>query len=315
MGTLTRESAVLADAVAGPPDRDAQGPAAAPDRSPRGRSRMLWRIRRSALSWLGIGIVGLFGLVAVLSEVIAPYPLDAGPTVHFESQLLPPSLEHIMGTDEVGRDVFSRVLVASRTSLGSAVIVVALATLFGTAYGLVAGYSGGLVNVVMMRVADVFLAIPGVALALAITAALRPSLTTMMLAISIVWWPGLARLVQAEVLSIRREAFVDASRTYGASAAHIIRRDVLPNVTSVIVVKATLDVGFAILLTAALGFLGVGVQPPTPEWGSMIATGRQYLPNVWWLSTFPGLAILLAVLGFNLLGDALRDVFDVKFDA
>jgi peptide/nickel transport system permease protein len=194
-------------------------------------------------------------------------------------------------------------------------MVVVIASFLGVGLGLIAGYYGGLVNVLIMRVADVFLAIPGIALALAITAALRPSLTTMMLAISLVWWPWFARLVQGEVLSIRNEAFVDASRTYGASAGHLILRDILPNLTSIIVVKATLDIGFAILLAAALGFLGVGVQPPTPEWGSMIATGRQYLPVSWWLSTFPGVAIFIAVLGFNLLGDALRDVLDVRYEA
>ena len=136
----------------------------------------------------------------------------------------------------------------------------------------------------------------------------------MMLAISLVWWPWFARLVQAEVLTVKNEAFVDASRSYGASTFHIILHDILPNVSSVIVVKATLDIGFAILIAAALGFLGVGVQPPTPEWGSMIATGRQYLPTVWWLWTFPGLAIFVAVLGFNLLGDALRDILDVRYE-
>jgi peptide/nickel transport system permease protein len=211
--------------------------------------------------------------------------------------------------------VFSRVVIGTRISLVTGVMVVAIGSVLGVVIGLIGGYAGGIVNLVMMRVADVFLAIPGVALALAITVALRPSLTTTMLAISLVWWPWMARLVQAEVLSVKEEAFVDASRTYGASHLHIIVHDILPNVTSVIIVKATLDIGFAILLAAALGFLGVGVQPPTPEWGSMIANGRTYLPAVWWVSTFPGLAIFIAVLGFNLFGDTLRDVLDVQYEA
>jgi peptide/nickel transport system permease protein len=278
-------------------------------------SRMLWRARRSALSWVGAAIVLLLLGVAVFGEYLAPYPQDAGPVVRFQDQLKPPSLAHPMGTDDAGRDLLSRVLIGARISLLTGLIVVGVATAIGVSLGLVAGYFGGLVNVAIMRVADVFLAIPGITLALAITAALRPSLTTMMLAISLVWWPWFARLVQAEVLSVKNEAFVDASRTYGASNLHIILNDILPNVTSIIVVKATLDIGFAILIGAALGFLGVGVQPPTPEWGSMIATGRQYLPAAWWLSTFPGLAIFLAVLGFNLLGDALRDVLDVRYEA
>jgi len=279
------------------------------------RSRMLWRARRNALSWVGVAIILLLGVVAIFGENLAPYPQDAGRVVHFQDQLQPPSLAHLMGTDDAGRDILSRVLIGTRISLTTGLIVVTIASLLGVSLGLTAGYFGGLVNVAIMRTADVFLAIPGIALALAISAALRPSLTTMMVAISLVWWPWFARLVQGEVLTIRNEAFVDASYTFGASASHVMVRDILPNLTSIIVVKATLDVGFAILLAAALGFLGVGVQPPTPEWGSMIATGRQYLPGSWWLSTFPGLAIFVAVLGFNLLGDALRDLLDVRYEA
>jgi peptide/nickel transport system permease protein len=243
-----------------------------------------------------------------------PYPEAAGSVVDFSAKLQPPSAAHPLGTDEAGRDVLSRVIIGTRTSLVTGLMVVTIGSLIGIVVGLIAGYAGTVVNVLLMRVADIFLALPGLALALAITTVLRPSLTTTMLAISLVWWPWMARLVQAEVLSIKGEAFVEASRTYGASHLHIILHDILPNLSSVIVVKATLDLGFAILLAAALGFLGVGVQPPTAEWGSMIATGRQYLPGAWWLSTFPGIAIFVAVLGFNLFGDMIRDVLDVKYD-
>jgi peptide/nickel transport system permease protein len=279
------------------------------------RSRRLWRARRSALSWVGATIILALFLIAVFGEYVAPYPEHAGAVVDFSAQLQPPSAAHIMGTDEAGRDVFSRVIIGTRVSLLTGVAVVLAGSLIGVAVGLIGGYLGGVVNVVLMRIADVFLAIPGIALALAFAAVLRPSLTTTMIAISLVWWPWMARLVQAEVLSIKQEAFVDASRTYGASHLHIILHDILPNVTSVIVVKASLDVGFAILLVAALGFLGVGAQPPIPEWGAMIANGRAYLPTSWWLSTFPGVAIFIAVLGFNLFGDTLRDVMDVKYEA
>jgi peptide/nickel transport system permease protein len=278
----------------------------------RRRSRQLWRIRRSVLSWVGIAMAGLLVLVAVFGPLLVPHPEAGRATVDVAGALQPPSARHWFGTDDVGRDVFSRVILAARVSLLSGLTVVVAGSAIGVLVGLVGGYLAGGTNVVLMRIADVFLAVPGVALALAFAAALRPSLTTTIVAITLVWWPWMARLVQAEVLSIRTSAFVEASRTYGASHLRILFRDILPNLTSVIVVKASLDVGFAVLMVAALGFLGAGVQPPTPEWGSMIAGGRAYLPDAWWLSTFPGLAIFVAVLGFNLLGDALRDVFDVS---
>jgi peptide/nickel transport system permease protein len=281
----------------------------------RRRSRALWRARRSQLSWIGFVIVLALVLVAIFGPFFVPYPEAAGATVNFSSTLQPPSATHWMGTDDVGRDVFSRVIIGARISLLTGVMVVAIGSLIGIVVGLIAGYFGGMFNLVLMRISDIFLAIPGIALALAITVVLRPSLTTTMLAISLIWWPWMARLVQAEVLSVKEQAFVDASRTYGASHLHIMIHDILPNVASVIIVKATLDIGFAILLAAALGFLGVGVQPPTPEWGSMIANGRTYLPAAWWPSTFPGVAIFITVLGFNLFGDALRDAFDVRYDA
>jgi peptide/nickel transport system permease protein len=257
-------------------------------------------------------MAGLLILVAVLGPLIVPHPEAGGATVDVGGALQPPSAQHWFGTDDLGRDVLSRVILAARVSLISGLAVVVVGSAIGVVIGLVGGYLAGGANVILMRVADVFLAVPGVALALAFAAALRPSLTTTVVAITLVWWPWMARLVQAEVLSIRTTAFVEASRTYGASHIRILFRDILPNITSVIVVKASLDVGFAILMVAALGFLGAGVQPPTPEWGSMIAGGRAYLPSAWWLSTFPGIAIFIAVLGFNLLGDALRDVLDVS---
>lgn len=264
------------------------------------------------LSWVGISMAGLLVLVALLGPLAVPYPEAGRATVDVTAALQPPSAQHWFGTDDLGRDVFSRVVLAARASLLSGLVVVVAGSAIGVVVGLVGGYLAGGTNVILMRVADVFLAVPGVALALAFAAALQPSLTTTVVAITLVWWPWMARIVQAEVLSLRTAAFVEASRAYGASHIRILFRDILPNLTSVIVVKASLDVGFAILMVAALGFLGAGVQPPTPEWGSMIAGGRAYLPDAWWLSTFPGIAIFIAVLGFNLLGDTLRDVFDVS---
>lgn len=295
--------------------RPAGAPAAlAAAMEPKRRSRGLWRLRRSVLSWVGMAMAAALVLIAIMGPYLVPYPEAGGANVDIASALLPPSGQHWFGTDDVGRDVFSRVILGARVSLISGLAVVLAGSAIGILVGLVGGYLARTTNVVLMRVADIFLAVPGVALALAFAAALRPSLTTTIVAITLVWWPWMARLVQAEVLSIRNAAFVEASRTYGASHLRIIFRDILPNITSVIVVKASLDVGFAILLVAALGFLGVGVQPPTAEWGSMISSGRAYLPDAWWLSTFPGIAIFVAVLGFNLLGDALRDVLDVSHE-
>jgi peptide/nickel transport system permease protein len=254
-------------------------------------------------------------LIAIIGPWIVPYP-DAGgsASVNLNNALQHPSGHHWFGTDDVGRDIFSRVLLGARVSLTCGLIVVIAGSTIGVVVGLLAGYLGRTANLLLMRLADIFLAIPGVALALAFAAALRPSLTTTVVAITLVWWPWMARLVQAEVLGIRNAPYVEAARIYGSSHLRIIFREILPNITSVVVVKASLDVGFAILLVAALGFLGVGVQPPTPEWGSMIAAGRAYLPASWWLSTFPGIAIFITVLGFNLLGDALRDALDVSHE-
>ena len=278
------------------------------------RSRQLWRARRSVLSWVGAIMTLLLILIAIFGPFIVPHAEDIGAGVDIKNALRPPSGEHWFGTDDSGRDVFARVIAATRTSLLSGLAVVIAGSILGIVVGLIGGYFAGITNLLLMRVADVFLAIPGIALALAFAAVLKPSMVTTVIAITLVWWPWMARLVQAEVLTVRNTGFVDASRTYGASHFRIIMKDILPNITSVIVVKASLDVGFAILLVAALGFLGVGVQQPTPEWGSMIASGRTYLPDAWWFSTFPGVAIFVAVLGFNLLGDAVRDVFDVKHE-
>jgi peptide/nickel transport system permease protein len=267
------------------------------------------------LSWVGASIVFFLLLIAIIGPYIVPYAEDIGAVVDVKNALRPPSAEHWFGTDDSGRDMFARVVAATQTSLLSGLAVVIAGSTLGVIVGVISGYFAGVTNLVLSRVADVFLAIPAIALALAFAAVLEPSMTTTVIAITLVWWPWMARLVQAEVLTLRNSGFVETSRTYGASHLRIIMKDILPNVSSVIIVKASLDVGFAILLVAALGFLGVGVQPPTPEWGSMIAAGRTYLPTYWWMATFPGLAIFIAVLGFNLLGDAMRDVFDVKHEA
>lgn len=253
-----------------------------------------------------IGAVLILGLVlvAVAAPVIAPFnPTDLNP----KDRLLPPTLVHWFGTDEGGRDIFSRIVFGARYSLLAAVVVLALAVTLGTSIGLVAGFAGGKIDEALMRLTDMFLAFPALVLAMGISAALGASLFNSMIAIAVVWWPWYARLVRGQTLRLRHEQFVDAARAAGASDAHTIRRHILPNCWTPIIVQVTLDVGYAILTTASLSFIGLGAQPPTPEWGAMVATGKDYILDQWWLATFPGLAIFLTVMAFNLLGDGLQE--------
>jgi peptide/nickel transport system permease protein len=279
--------------------------------------RLAYRFRQNVMSVMGITIIALFVLMAIFAPWIAPYPNDAGyedPDTHFDRRYEPPSLDHPMGTDQAGRDMLSRVIFGSRLSLQLGIFVLAVAMGIGVPVGLVAGYFGGKVGTVLMRTADVFLAVPPLVLALAVVVAMQPGLRNAMIAISVVWWPWYARLVYGEVLSVKEETYVKASRGIGAGTPRIIFREILPNILSPLTVKFSLDMGYAILVGAGLGFLGLGAQPPAPEWGTMTAEGRDYLPSQWWLTTFPGLAIFLIVLGFNFLGDGLRDMFDVEVE-
>ena len=280
--------------------------------------RIVYRFKQNPMSILGLAIILFLVLVALFAPVIAPYPGDAGygedPSVHFDRTFEPPSLEHPFGTDRAGRDIFSRVLFGTRLSMSIGIVVLAIAIGIGVPLGLFAGYVGGPVGTMVMRVTDVFLSIPPLVLALTVSAALQPGLTTAMLAISAVWWPWYTRLVYGEVVSVKESDFVEASRGMGAGVPRVLFREIFPNILSPITVKFSLDMGYAILVAAGLGFLGLGAQPPTPEWGTMVSEGRFFLPHQWWYSTFPGLAILVAVLGFNFLGDGLRDMFDVEVE-
>lgn len=265
---------------------------------------------RSAL--IGLVIILIFFAICAVGPWIVPYPQDALGSVHFESKLLPPSADHWFGTDEVGNDVYTRVVLGARTSLQIALIVTGVATLIGVPLGIMAGYMGGAVQTVIMRVTDIFLSIPGLILAIAIVGALGPGILNAMLALSLVWWPGYVRLMQSKTLSLKNELYVEAAKSMGASTSRILIYHIFPNCISPIIVKISMDFGLAILGAASLGFLGLGVQPPFPEWGDMISIARNYLPNWWWYSFFPGVAIYLTVLGFNLFGDGLRDVLDPK---
>lgn len=278
----------------------------------RERMTRAWsQLSSSSVSVIGLGIIGSIALVAIFAPILAPYPEHATGATNFANSMAPPSLEHPMGTDHAGRDIFSRIIFGSRISLTMGLIVLGIAIPIGVSMGLVAGYLGGKTNALIMRSTDVFLSIPPTLLALAVIAAIEPTLRNAMIAIAFAWWPWYARLVQGEVLSIKEEGFVEASESLGAGWFRIAFKEVLPNAITPITVKATIDMSFVILVGAALGFLGLGAQEPTPEWGVMIAQGRAELTTAWWLATFPGIAISYTVLGFNLLGDGLRDVFDV----
>lgn len=275
--------------------------------------RTLHRLRRSTLSLVGMAIVLGLILMAIFAPYVAPYPEDVD-SIHFDRVFEPPSREFPFGTDQVGRDVLSRVIFGARISLSIGVVVLAIALVVGVPLGLIAGYMGGTVGTVIMRVTDIFLAIPPVVLAMAVAAVLTPTLQNAIIAIAFGWWPWYTRLVQGQVLSIKEESYVEAARSVGAKPLYVVFKEILPNILSILIVKVTLDIGYAILVGAVLGFLGLGVRPPAPEWGTMAAKGRLHLPVRWWLTTFPGLAIFITVLGFNLLGDGLRDAFDVEME-
>jgi peptide/nickel transport system permease protein len=270
----------------------------------------VYTLSRSPLSVIGFFLVAIFFFAALIGPMIITHPEDIRGAVHMDQKLKSPSSTHPFGTDEVGRDIYSRVVIGTRLSLQIGLIIIFVAMGIGVPLGIIAGYIGGWLNEIIMRVTDIFLSVPGLLLALAIVGALGPGITNAMLALSIVWWPGYVRLVQGKTLALREESFVEAAKSIGASKLRIVFNHILPNCTSPIIVKASMDMGMAILFAANLGFIGVGAQPPAPEWGAMISSGRNYLPDHWWMATFPGLAILVTVLGFNLLGDGLRDVLD-----
>jgi peptide/nickel transport system permease protein len=270
--------------------------------------RALSILTRNPLTLAGLVLVALVVLAAALADVLAPFPDHRGAVVDFVNFNKPPSWDNWMGTDLVGRDLFSRILYAYRISLILCVVVLAIAVPIGVVLGLMAGYLGGWWEYGLMRVTDVFLSIPPLVLAMSIMGVLSPTLVNGMLAVTAMWWPWYTRLVYNITRGEKAEGYVLAAEVIGASRAHIMFREILPNCVPAIVTKMTLDAGFVILIVSSLSFLGLGVQPPTPDLGSMVAEGAKYLPDSWWLSVFPGLAILIAVFGFNLIGDGLRDI-------
>jgi peptide/nickel transport system permease protein len=274
--------------------------------------RGFYRFRNSWLSIAGLLIVGALFVIAVIGPSIVPYPEHVAGGVATSARFESPSATHWFGTNELGQDVFSLVIAGSQISLLAGLAVVVVGALVGTAVGAIAGYFGGWTDEVLMRLADLKLTVPSLILAMAVAAALGLGIVNMIIAISISWWPGYARLVRGEVIAKKEEMFVQAARALGAGTGRILRRHILPNILTPVIIKMSLDMGFAILTVASLGFIGIGVKPPTPEWGSLLSIARTYMPDYWWTAIFPGLAIFLAVFGFNLLGDGLRDVFDPK---
>jgi peptide/nickel transport system permease protein len=280
---------------------------------PRGGIARIGRaLRANRLMAVGVVLAVLFVLMALVAPLISPHPADAGTVTHPTQALLAPSGDHPFGTDTVGRDVMTRVFYGARTSLRIAAIVLVLAALIGVPLGIAAGYFGGWIDDVIMRITDVFLAFPALLLSVALAAVLSPSVGNATIAIAATWWPWYARLARGAAAQIAGRGYIESARALGVPSLRILRRHVLPNATTPVLVQMSLDVGGIILTAAALSFLGLGAQDPTPEWGLMVSQGQSYLATDWWLPVFPGVAIILAALAFNLVGDGLRQALDPR---
>jgi peptide/nickel transport system permease protein len=270
------------------------------------------RLAASPLLTMGAAVSVLIVAVAILAPLIAPLPGDAGAATHPFAVLRAPSAQHWFGTDQVGRDILSRVMYGARVSPLIAVAVIAIACAVGIPLGIAAGYFGGWLDDVIMRITDIFLAFPALLLALALASVLPASLTSLTIAIAATWWPWYARLIRGQAASVAGRPFVESCRALGLSRRRIIFRHILPNAITPLIVQVSLDVGGVILTASALSFLGLGAQDPTPDWGLMVAEGQSYFTSDWWVVTFPGLAILITAFAFNLLGDGMRDLLDPR---
>jgi len=270
------------------------------------------RLRANPLLVAGGAVAALIVVVAVLAPLLAPFPGDAGTATNPFAVLRPPSAQHWFGTDHVGRDIASRVIYGARVSPLIAFFVLLIACLIGIPLGIMAGYFGGWLDDLIMRVTDIFLAFPALLLALALAAVLPPSLTSVTIAISATWWPWYTRLIRGQAASVAGRPYIESCRALGISRRRIIARHVLPNAITPLIVQVSLDVGGVILTASALSFLGLGAQDPTPDWGLMVAEGQNYFTTAWWVVTFPGLAILVTAFAFNLVGDGLRDLLDPR---
>ena len=272
----------------------------------------LYLIARNKLSLTALIILVILIVGALLAPYIIPYPEDLADATHTQIKLQAPNLEHLMGTDELGRDIFSRVVYGARVSLSAALAAVGLSLVIGIPLGAIAGSFGGWVDNLIMRITDVFLSFPPLLLAIAMVAVMGSSLNNAILAIALSWWPWYTRLIRGQAISVKERKFVQAAETIGTSRMKIIFKHIIPNCISPVIVQASMDIGGVILTVASLSFLGLGAQLPTPEWGLMISMGRRFFPDSWWYCIFPGLAIFVTVLCFNLLGDAIREILDPK---
>lgn len=273
------------------------------------RFELLDKIFKNKAAKISLIMILLIAVIGIVGPWFAPHD----PTkTYYDAFLQGPSAEHWLGTDAIGRDMFSRLLYGTRVTLIVAVMAVSITLVLGTLIGVVSAYAGGFIDNLLMRIMDILLAMPGIILALAIVAVLGPSQTNAMIAIGISSIPSFARLIRGAALVVKSSGYVEASRSIGTPNWWIILFQMIPNITNVLIVYTTLFIGGAILDTAALGFIGLGAQPPTPEWGTMLSEGKDYLSDAWWLATFPGVAITIVVLAVNILGDALRDIFDPR---
>jgi peptide/nickel transport system permease protein len=269
-------------------------------------------ILRDPLSLIGTLIIVTVLFMAVFAEQVAPFPEEGKGKTNAPNTLMAPSSEHLFGTDKLGRDILSRIIMGSRSALIVPIGVVLFAVLLGAPLGALAGYKGGWLDEVIMRITDLFLAFPSLLLAMAIASALGRGLDKAAIALIVSWWPWYTRIARGVAVGLRERYFVEAAQAVGVSEAVIIFRHILPNTISPILVQATVDMGTVILAMGGLAFLGLGTQPPAPDWGLMVSEGRTYILDQWWIATFPGMAIFIVVLAFNLLGDTLRDIFDPR---
>lgn len=272
---------------------------------------VLKKLLEDKLALSGFLIVFTVFMVAIFAPYLAPYPEDVY-QIHLSQRLHGPSLNHLLGTDDLGRDILSRIIFGARVSFTIAFIAVGLCIAIGVPIGLYAGFYENWLSAALMRTGDVFLSVPRIVLALAIASALGRSMQNIILALSITYWPFFSNIVFAETRKVKKSVFIEATVALGADPARTIFLHVLPNVLSPIIIRSSVGMGFTLLTAAALGFIGLGAPPPTPEWGITIAESRLFLPDAWWFATFPGLAIFITVMGFNMLGDGLRDILDPR---